>query len=102
MSDIPAIATQIRQQIAAGSLDPASAVGIIRAAASLGASWDTVEAVVAELAKGADGIAGTEDDVIPPSTVALLSALLRSGVVRDMAAWGAQAQPFRKWGCCGS
>ena len=99
------IAALLRQQIAGGSLSPTSAVAIINTAASLGASWDIVEDVIAEIAKGADGISGTEDDIIPASTVSTLKTLLHGGVVRDMASWVVDlqrptggAKPW--WLCC--
>lgn len=68
-------------------INPTSALQLIRAAASVGASWEAVEAVVTELAKGADGIAGTADDLIPPATLATLRVMLGSGVVRELAEW---------------
>ena len=42
-------------------------MAIVRAAAAAGVTWDSVEDVVAEdhLTKGADGISGTADDLIP-------------------------------------
>lgn len=91
------VARQLRQLIAQGQVDAGSAVGIIRAAAAVGASWDSVEAVVRELAKGADGVAGTADDLIPAQTVELLALLLHSGVVRDLAAWGASMDVAGCW-----
>jgi len=84
---IASVAAKVRAMIASGQVNPLSAIDIIRTAASVGASWDVVEDVVAEIAKGADGIAGTQDDLIPASTVNMLSALLHSGVVRDIVAW---------------
>ncbi len=96
------IAALLRQQIAAGSLSPTSAVAIINTAARLGASWDIVEDVIAEIAKGADGIAGTADDIIPASTMKMLTTLLHGGVVRDMARWVVDLQPHTgsRWLCC--
>lgn len=103
------IAARLRAQIAAGQLDPGGAVAIIRAAAGLlggdraAASWDLVEDVIAELAKGADGVSGTQDDLIPPPTAAMLSALLHGGVVRDMVAWatggGGGGRRLLPWSC---
>lgn len=84
------IAAQVRQMIANGNLDPGSCIGIVRAAAALGADWSIVEDVVCEIAKGADGVAGTSDDLIPQSTLTMLSALLGSGVVRDVVAWASE------------
>lgn len=95
---VPEIAETVRGMIATGTLDPGSAVGIIKAVATVGASWDVVEDVVAEIAKGADGIAGTEDDLIPASTLSMLSALLHSGVVRDMVGWAAELSGDRQGG----
>lgn len=38
-------------------------------------------AVVEELAKGADGISGTKDDILPPATVNALGALIRENIL---------------------
>lgn len=100
------VAAKVRAMIADGSLDPLSAIGIVRAIASIGASWDIVEDVAREIAKGADGIAGTADDLIPPSTLSMLSALLHSGVVSDLVKWATEVgvpavfggKPW--WRCC--
>ncbi len=84
------VAAKVRAMIADGSVDPLSAIAILRSAAAVGASWDVVEDVVREIAKGADGIAGTSDDLIPASTLSMLSALLHSGVVKDIVAWAVE------------
>ena len=81
------VAAAVRELIATGRVAPFSAVAIIRAAARAGASWDAVEDVVATIAKGADGIGGTADDLIPMSTLAMLTSLLHNGVVRDLVTW---------------
>lgn len=80
-------AAAVREQIATGQVNPFSAVAIMRAAARAGAGWETAEEVVAFVAKGADGIGGTADDLIPMATMAMLTSLLHNGVVRDLAAW---------------
>lgn len=87
---IRAIADKVRAMMTGGQVDMGSAVQIIRAAAAVGASWDVVEDVITEIAKGADGVSGTSDDLIPQGTLTMLLALLHSGVVRDMAAWAAE------------
>ena len=79
------LAREVRALVASGTVTPFSAVAIVRAAVKAGASWDVVEDVVAEIAKGQDGIGGTADDVIPAATLEALRALLRSGAVRDVA-----------------
>lgn len=84
------VAAKVRAMIADGSVDPLSAIAIVRSIASVGASWDIVEDVVGEIAKGADGIAGTPDDLIPPGTLSMLTALLHSGVVRDLVSWAVE------------
>ena len=80
-------AARVREMIAQGCVDTSSAVAIVRAAAAAGVTWDSVEDVVAEIAKGADGISGTADDLIPAATLDMLTSLLNSGVVRDVVSW---------------
>lgn len=84
---IRAIARYVRGAIEDGTVDPTSAFGIIQSVATAGASWEIVESVLDLLAKGADGIAGTQDDVIPETTMIVLRIMLRHRVVRDLAAW---------------
>lgn len=86
---VRAIAAQVRANIAEKKVDAASAFAILQAAAELGASWDVVEDVLTELAKGLDGVEGTSDDLIPPTTVQLIRVMLRHGIVRDIATWAA-------------
>ena len=88
---VAAIADEVRAMISRGEVDASSAFGILKSAATVGASWDVAESVLVELAKGADGVAGTPDDIIPASTVQAMQAMLRHGVVRDIAAWVATA-----------
>jgi len=42
-----------------------------------------VLAVVEDLAKGSDGIAGTQDDLIPVATVQVLTSIVRENVLQD-------------------
>lgn len=84
---ITAIAVKVRVAMADGRVDMDSAVHIIRTAVDVGASWATVEDVITEIAKGADGVLGTPDDLIPRTTLDMLLTLLHGGVVRDMAQW---------------
>jgi hypothetical protein len=84
------IADEVRAMISRGDVDASSAFGILKSAAAVGASWEMAESVLVELAKGADGIAGTADDLIPSSTVQLIKVMLRHGVVRDIAAWASE------------
>ena len=68
-----------------GHVDAASVTSIVKAATSLvNNPWDVVE-VIEELAKGADGIEGTKDDLISPDVMAKLRVLLRHDLVEDMA-----------------
>ena len=94
-SAVGEVAHKLRQMMASGEVSPFNAVDIIKAAGRVGASWDTVEDIITEIAKGADGIGGTADDVIPMPVLALLKTLLRHGVVRDMAAWAAELEATR-------
>jgi hypothetical protein len=105
------LADKVRALIARGDVDPFSAIDIIRAAGKVGAGWDRVESVVVQLAKGADGIGGTPDDVIPPSTLSVMLTLLHTGVVTDLVGWvrdlcgggesgaGAGAGRGSRWAC---
>lgn len=117
---VKAVSDQIRAMIRSGQLSPFSAIEIIRAATNIGADLDAVESIIEEIAKGADGIGGTADDLIPVSTVEILRTLLHSGVVRDVVSWVADLlspakqdtqHPPQKWvdrvktavtGCFGS
>lgn len=87
------VADKVRALVAQGALNPFSVVDIIRSAARVGASWDAVEDVVTEIAKGADGIGGTADDLIPLPVMALISTMLSNGVVRDIVAWATEVDP---------
>lgn len=84
---VKAVSDQIRAMIRSGQLSPFSAIEIIRAATNIGADLDAVESIIEEIAKGADGIGGTADDLIPASTMEILRTLLHSGVVRDVVSW---------------
>ena len=95
------LADRVRATVATGDVDATSAIQLIRAAYSVGASWDVVEDVVIELAKGPDGVAGTADDLIPESTLTLLKVLLHSGVVRDLTAWAAEELGWAAKAACG-
>ena len=92
------LANEVRAMVAAGRLTPYSAAAIVKAAVAAGARPEVVEEVVTEIAKGQDGIGGTADDLIPLSTLEALRALLRAGVVRDMAEW--LAPKARSWFAC--
>lgn len=97
-----AFADKVRQLLAKGSINPQSAVEIVRAAGAVGARWETVEEVIQELARGADGISGTADDLIPPDTLGVLLMMLHSGVVRDLAGWMADVSSRKGWWRCWS
>lgn len=96
-ADVKLLADKVRALIASGTVDPLSAIDIIRAAAKVCASWDQVEDAVTELAKGADGIQGTADDLIPPATLKVLLTMLRSGVVRDLVGWVSSLATKNPW-----
>jgi hypothetical protein len=85
--EVAAVAVRVREMIRSGHVDPTSCLAIVRAAASVAKSWDTVEAVVYELAKGADGVEGTPDDLIPEGIVRALHIVLDNGWVAELAAW---------------
>lgn len=84
------VASYVRELIARGDVDATSVFGILSNAACIGGSWAVAEEVLVELAKGADGISGTTDDLIPPMTVQLIKVMVRHGVVRDIVAWATQ------------
>lgn len=81
------IVDDVRTMIRMGSVSSSSVISIIRAVANVSPSWDVIETVVRELAKGPDGIAGTSDDLIPQATLDALSSLVSIGAVRDMLEW---------------
>lgn len=81
------IAGEVRALVASGHVDPLRVVAIVKAAATGGHPWPVVVRAVEEIAKGADGVAGTADDCIPAAQMALLRTLLDSGVVADVTQW---------------
>lgn len=78
---------RIRDCIRRRDLDPASAIRVIRLAATLSPSWRVALDAVREIAKGADGVAGTADDLIPTATLDLISRMLDGGAVGDLLDW---------------
>lgn len=84
---ITVLAGKVRDMIRNGTVNPTSVMEIVVAVHALNPHWETVEDVVTEIAKGPDGIAGTADDLIPASTMSVLTILLRAGAVRDIALW---------------
>jgi hypothetical protein len=87
------IAADVRAQIAGGQVDPLRVMAIVKAAAAGGHPWHLVVGAVEEIAKGADGVEGTIDDLIPAAQMRLLRTLLDSGVVADVAQWVAALAP---------
>ncbi len=87
------VVDKVRAMASRGKFDVLSAMQVIHAAAKAGASWDVVEDAVVELAKGADGIAGTADDIIPAATLSTLRYLMHSGVLRDVVEWAKAVAP---------
>jgi hypothetical protein len=76
------------------TVDPTSVVSIIRgvgeavmACGVTSGALDIAEAVIQEVAKGRDGIVGTEDDLIPSHVVELVGLFVKKSVVRDFASW---------------
>lgn len=95
------IADTVRGMVKQGGVSPFSVMEIVAVAYKLSPEWETVEDIVSEIAKGADGVSGTQDDLIPAATLHVLVMLLRNGVVRDIATWmtkqaPAATCPFRK------
>lgn len=93
---ITALVNKVRTAMAEGRVDMDSSVDIIRTAVDVGASWNTVEDVIAVIAKGVDGVLGTPDDLIPPATLNMLLTLLHNGVVQDMVQWAADISTAKK------
>jgi len=91
---VQAVANHVRLMLASGRVDAGSAFAVFKAAAQVGASWDVAVEAVAELAKGADGVAGTADDLIPQQTVTAMQAMLAHGVLADVAHWASSIAPF--------
>lgn len=99
--DVTLVATAIRHQIREGKVDAGSAVAIIRAVGnlckrtgvSLASMPEVAEAVLVEVAKGKDGILGTDDDLITPEVLGALQSLVGMGVVRELAAWACERAP---------
>ncbi len=86
-AQIKDIADKVRAMSKNREFNSASAIEIVRAVGRVSARWDIVEAVVEEIAKGPDGVIGTDDDLIPQKTLESLRALLDHGVVKDITDW---------------
>jgi hypothetical protein len=93
------VAKAVRAQIASKAVDPASVVSIIRevgaqvqklrvdyGSMSFTTALDITEAVIIEVAKGKDGLHGTDDDLIAPKVVDMVKLFTSDGIVRDFAA----------------
>ena len=80
------IADTIIRYIQEGRLDPTNAIDIVKKVARLvrGDKEAAVE-VIELLARGPDGILGTEDDYIPQDTVNVLKMLLDTALVSQLA-----------------
>jgi hypothetical protein len=91
--------------IETGQVDATSVVAIIRAVGSVAKSVDignsaaavaVVGDVIAEVAKGKDGVVGTDDDLIPVHVVNMMKMFVQQGTVHDLAVWSLD---FRTGGC---
>lgn len=105
----------MRALIAAGKVDPSSLASlargigdIVKRTGAIGPGPGAVEltaAVITEVAKGRDGLLGTEDDLIPASVVGAIKLLTDQGAMSDVAelALGAAAAAAKRatGGCCG-
>lgn len=83
---------QFREQLLKKGASIASAIGVIREAVRVTGSIQDpaerrrkVEDMVRTLAVGADGVAGTSDDLISPGVVDQLVKLLHIGIIGDIA-----------------
>ena len=80
-------------------VDPGNAIQLLKQIVKIvKGDRDAVVEIVTLLARGADGISGTADDVIPPATLAALQALLDSDLVGDLAVELGRSIPA--WPCC--
>jgi hypothetical protein len=81
-------------------VDPKNAISILKQIVKIvKGNTSAVVEIVSLLARGADGISGTADDVIPPATVAALRALLDSDLVGNLAAELGHVGTWT-WPCC--
>lgn len=90
------VATRVRNMLSHGTVDPRSAISIIRATTEVAQSIvgptktnlvDIIEGVIVKIAKGRDGVLGTTDDVISADVLDILRMMLEHQLVRDVAAW---------------
>lgn len=86
------IMNTLKVNIMQRKVDPMSAFAIVARGMELLETYkqlsgeqkkDYIIAVVQDLAKGADGIPGTKDDLLPQSTVNALGALLRENILAN-------------------
>ena len=92
----PAVAeavARVRAAIRDKHVNAFSVIDILAAVCDAGISWTVAEDVLVEIAMGADGLAGTADDLIPPGTVRAIKSLLKLGIVRDLASWMWNTKP---------
>lgn len=83
------------QDIKTGKINPSNIVTLVKAVTKY-AKGDTEASmeILEIIAKGPDGIHGTADD-IPESTIAVLRAVLNTGIVPDLI-----AELSKKGWCC--
>lgn len=65
---------------------PVSALELIRTVQNYVKSEENIISVVEKIAAGADGISGTEDDIIPQDIMETLRVLLKHRVVHELVA----------------
>lgn len=110
-SAVAQVAAKLRELLDQGRVDRTSAIALVRATGDAcrtvgvckAEAADVIEAVVVEIAKGGDGVLGTADDLLSPQVLTVMRTLCRHEVVRDLAAWAAEAPrrwlPLRVWSC---
>jgi hypothetical protein len=86
---------RLYQDIKSGKINPTNIVNIIKAVSKYAKGDSEASMEILELvARGPDGIQGTEDD-IPQSTLVVLRAVLQTGIVPDLI-----AELSKKNWCC--
>lgn len=110
-NDVATIAKEVRALIEKKGIDPGDVASIIRGVgvvvknASTGKTdvelVDITQAVIEEVAKGQDGISGTDDDLIPATVLSLLKTIAEHDAVRGFAAWAIEElqEKVGRFGC---
>lgn len=66
------------------SLDPKSVVQLVKDVSRLASNKEEALEALRLIAKGADGVSGTRDDIIPPATLKTVLMLMESGVLEEL------------------